>query len=441
VNLPAGAVAHSRSGQFIVRGNPQAPPLPPSLQRSVVTNWARLEPTLLSVSCERVKEALLAELGVPDRWRGRIYLNLHPVRAVDEMIVVNSSRFADGWVYSIDLPDALEPARFVRSLVGVMLVEWGNRSARESSAEVPAWLTEGLTEELLSDAMRDLVLRPPNERWNALTVRRAVRQGRQGHPLAQAHAFFGRNQPLGLDQLNWPQPEQFSGEGILAYRYSAQLFVHELLRLRNGRAFLTGMLDTLGQHLNWQTAFFRAFAPHFQRQLDLEKWWDLQTVHFTDHDLSPIWSSAESLRKLAEVLRVPVPVRAGAGVAPAPADVALQTLILEGDDARQRGLLQFKIHQLQSLRARVAAEIAPLAADYQSALEFYLRRKEKGKSSAAAVRMNRLESSRLTRDIVSQLNRLDARLASLLARPAAPAPSRTAAPNAGVPNASAGPRR
>ena len=60
---------HSRSGQFIVRGLPLKPSitgpgfqsLPDASQENI--SYIRLDPAVLVVACERVKQEILAELG------------------------------------------------------------------------------------------------------------------------------------------------------------------------------------------------------------------------------------------------------------------------------------------------------------------------------------------------------------------------------------------
>lgn len=406
----------SLSGQFVVAGNRQPSRLPAALASLPLTNWVRLEPQLLALSCERVKTALLRSLNAPDRWRGRVFLSLHPVRGADDPILITSERFADGWAYRLDLPDFVEAPRLVRALVRVLLTEWANRNSAGGAADVPAWLGEGLPEELLSDPTRDLVVRPPQAQGSGPPMRLLTRQGRWPHPLAAAHAFLLTHPPLTLEALSWPPPGQFVGEAALTYRYSAQLFVHELLRLRDGRAALGAMLEALPRHLNWQTAFFQAFRAYFQRPLDLEKWWDLQVVDFTSHELSQAWNRADSLRQLDEILRAFVQVRASTNAPAAPAAVPLQAVLLADDYASQSDLWRFKVQQLQLLRVGAVPEVVLLADEYRRTLETYLRRMERGRSVPGDA-LNRYEQSRIARETARQLNLLDLKREALRPTP------------------------
>ena len=73
----------SISGQFIVYASPQISKLARLASVAADTNFVRLEPALLAVSAERIKDSLWRRLeikpGTP--WRGQIYLVVHP-RAV-----------------------------------------------------------------------------------------------------------------------------------------------------------------------------------------------------------------------------------------------------------------------------------------------------------------------------------------------------------------------
>ncbi len=404
----------SLSGQFVVIGDPRTSRLPGALAGLRVTNWVHLEPQLLALSCERIKRALLHSLDAPDRWRGKVSLRLHPVRRADELILITSERFTDGWDYYVDLPDAVEVPRLVDAVVRVVLVEWANRNNTGRAAEIPAWLSEGLPEELLSDPTLDLVLRPPEARASGPPMRLLTRQGRWHHPLAAAHAFLLNHPPLTLEELSWPRPGQFDGDGALTYRYSAQLFVHELLRLRDGRAALGTLLELLPRHWNWQTAFFQAFGSQFQRPLDLEKWWDLQVVDFTTHELSQTWNRTDSLRQLDEVLRVFVQVRAGTNTPATHAEVPLQEVVLEGDYGSQADFWRFKIQQLERLRIGVAPEVVVLADEYRRILESYVRKRELSQAMSGGP-PNRYEQNRIARETARQLNLLDQRRETLRA--------------------------
>ena len=153
----------SASGQFVVIS---ANAVPPSARPPIaITNagFIRLEPALLAVSAERIKQTLWRRLGLAPStpWRGRIFLALHPATSPDENVAIISTRFAGVWNYRVELPDNLSRTRLTRALTGVVLLELANRdNSGDRAPEIPAWLTEGLAHQLLAaDTGNDFVAR------------------------------------------------------------------------------------------------------------------------------------------------------------------------------------------------------------------------------------------------------------------------------------------
>src|SRR4051794_1403568 len=70
----------SASKQFIVRGRPQASVLASHPNSEVVY----INPALLAVTCDRVKQIVARELGWGDRWQGPIFINVHPLKFDNE---------------------------------------------------------------------------------------------------------------------------------------------------------------------------------------------------------------------------------------------------------------------------------------------------------------------------------------------------------------------
>ena len=172
------------------------------------------------------------------------------------------------------------------------------------------------------------------------------------------------------------QPEDI--QAVEVYRSSAQLFLTELLRLKDGRACLRGMLAELPRHYNWQFAFLTAFHSSFQRTLDVEKWWTLQILHFTGRDLlAQTWTFEQSRQRLEQVLRAPVEIHVGTNALPVPADVTLQQVIREWDGARQTQALQARVREMDLLRGRVAQEFVALVDNYRRVLQTYLQHPDK----------------------------------------------------------------
>jgi len=374
---PDTASAHSVSGQFIVTGAPSpATGAGLAARPEIATNadLVRLEPALLAVSAERIKASLRRELDLAPNapWRGQIFLVLHPAQSTDEDVAIISERFAGGWNYQVRLPDVLPRTRFARAMTGVLLLEFANRNARARCAEIPAWLTDGLSRQLFADDWQEVILSSPAKMVNGLPVSRTVTTERGLDPLAGTRRIL-RNEPaLTFEQLSWPTGAQLSGADGGVYRASAQLLVNELLGLKNGRAHLCAMLEALPDCYNWQTAFQTAFRENFPRPLDVEKWWALQVVGFAARDPGPRWTPAVSRDQLDEILSVPVEVRMASNALPARVKISLQAVIRNWDQARQFAILQTKLRDLELAQLRMAAPLAVLTYGYRRAIADYL---------------------------------------------------------------------
>jgi hypothetical protein len=374
---PDTTSARSVSGQFIVTGAPSpAAGAGLAARPDIATNTdlVRLEPALLAISAERIKASLRRELDLNPNapWRGKIFLALHPAQSTDENVAVVSERFTDGWNYQVRLPDVLPRTRFARAMTGVLLLEFANDNARARSAEIPAWLTDGLSRQLFADDWQKVILSSPGKRVNGLSVSRSVTTEHGLDPLAGTRRILRDYPALTFEQLSWPTGEQLSGEDGGVYRASAQLLVNELLGLKNGRAHLRAMLEALPDCYNWQMAFQSAFRENFPRPLDVEKWWALQIVGFAARDPGPMWTSAVSRARLDEILSVPVEMRTASNSLPAHAQISLQAVIRNWDPERRSAILQTKLRDLELAQLRMAAPLVVLTDGYRRALAEYL---------------------------------------------------------------------
>ncbi len=394
----------SLSGQFVIYEPTDTFLRPVPLDGAARSNYVRVEASLLAVTCERVKKALLAELQTPDQWRGKISLSLHRARSLDEMVVISSTQNGTDWSYFMDLPDTLEPARLVSATVNVLLLEMANRNS-ERSAEIPTWLAEGLARQLIRSSAVPLVLDQPAPGRPGISASFLQSEGVRRDPLATANEELRAHPPLTLDELTWPADGQLVGEAGESYRSSAQLFVHELTQLDQGRACLRAMVGELARHLNWQMAFLDAFKAHFKTQLELEKWWALRLVTFTGRDLAQAWPAAESWDKLDEIVRPAVEVRTAMNELPLRTQLNLQTIIREWDFAQQAGVLAQKIQQLFVLRMRVSQDLVSLVDDYRQVLDGYMKARAKSSTGRRAI----MGLDKIARETIAQLDPLDAR--------------------------------
>jgi hypothetical protein len=380
--LPDTISARSISGRFIVTSPASAPAgsgLAGRPEIATNTDLVRLEPALLVVSAERIKESLERELNpelrgleLPPPLPGKIFLALHPARSTGEGVTIVSRPFPSGWDYQVRLPDVLPRVRYLRAMTGVLLLESANRDARTRSAEVPAWLVDGLSQELLATAGPEIILSLPYKTVNGLPVSRTVATTRGLDPLAGARGVLRDQSVLTFEQLSWPTDAQLSGADGGVYRASAQLFVNELLALKNGPAHLRAMLASLPKFYNWQVAFQTAFRENFPRPLDVEKWWAVQLVSFVARDPGPAWTPAVSRDRLDELLSVAVEMRAASNALPAHAEISLQAVIRNFDRKRQVEILQPKMGALGLAQLRMSPAFAVLADEYRRAIADYL---------------------------------------------------------------------
>ena len=360
----------SATKQFVVRGAPQRSLLTPGPSSETVY----LDPALLVVTCEMVKRELQRELGWGGRWSATVYINIHPIRFDNEAIRVNVSRNDNRWRYHLEMPDEISRRELLRTLVEVLLVEFADRAASDQSVELPPWLAEGLTEHLVLGPLAGAAMQAKTldeiRSDPGLLAARTVRRGDASQKLRET---VQREGALSFDQLNWLEFDENDEQTTARYRYSAHLFVRELLRLRGGPDCICAMLAMLPEHLNWQMAFLRGFSPHFQRMLDVEKWWSLNLAQWKTRDSAITWAPAEARRKLDEILNAPLRVQVKDGGSSHVASVALQTVIKDWAFEEQVALLKAKITQLQAARLHLPAAFASLSDSYRVTIEKYLQ--------------------------------------------------------------------
>ena len=366
--------ARSTSEQFVVTGG-QGVSLLASL-RVIATNadFVRLEPALLAVSAERLKESLRRQLGIgqSESWSGKFFLAVHPAQSTDENVTIISTRFGHGWNYRVELPDVVSRVSLARALTGVLLLEFANRSVQSHVAEIPDWLTDGLSQQLAVPGSQKNLLSLPNKIVNDIPVTRLTNDTKGIDPLAGARQVLKNSPALTFEQLSWPDDNQISGADGGAYRASAQLFVSSLLGLRDGPAHLRAMFQDLPHFYNWQTAFQNAFGENFPTPLDVEKWWALQVVSFAARDPGPQWTPAASRAALDDILSVPVEMRPTSNNLPTHAEISLQAVIRNFDSMQQASILQTKLRDLELAQFRMAAPLAALTDAYRRAIANYL---------------------------------------------------------------------
>lgn len=403
-------LALSYTGQFVVTGSTVRSPLL-SLP-AVITNTSlvQLEPALLSVSAERIKQTLDRLLGVPPGtpYQGKIYLALHTALWTDENVTVVSRPIDQGWSYFVELPDVVQRSRLMRGITGALLLELANRqSVNGQSGEVPGWLTDGLSRQMVLDELAKVVVSAPDRPFDDPPAPKTVQ--REIDPLSGAREVLRNHPVLTFDQISWPTDAQVAGADDGVYLASAQLLVSELLRLPGGAAHMRDMLASLPQYRNWQTAFFTVWHDRFPRPLDLEKWWALTVVDFLAHDPGPEWTAAYSAGRLNELLAVQVELRSSSNSLPSFAEIPLQTAVYKLNAVQKAQVFQIRLRDLRIAELRMATRFAVLADDYCRVLAGCLGEHVEPKPGSYSNRHARAEPEQLSaREAVKRLNELDA---------------------------------
>ncbi len=409
--------AQSASGQFTAMaprraGRPVAFAQPSSVPGLFILNPTpadnagselSLEPSVLVISCDKIKQSLLTTLGQSDRWQGAINLRINPALPADQIPVLEGDFTARGWNYQLTLPSLIEPKLLYRAMVNALLMEMANRHAGARSAELPFWLVAGLSSQLQTANLPNLLLRPQSR----LDTNQISTNGFDPFLDPLRH-----QPPLTFQQLCWPSPETLAGPNSDFYAASSLFFLQQLLRFRDGNRCLSAMIDNLPQHLNWQITFLQAFSPHFHRLLDVEKWWALACARFSSVDYASRFNPLDSWHKLQQALDVPVEVHFRPDHLPAQAQITLQEVIATWEPAQAAAALQRAAGSLILLRPQIAPDLEPLLDRYLSAVQGYLN---DTRPDSAAWRAKNAESQLavLRHSVCHQLDKLDADRAAL----------------------------
>ncbi|MBM3881850.1 MAG: hypothetical protein FJ387_19350 [Verrucomicrobia bacterium] len=411
------ATTRSRTGQFVVH----SPYLStPSLgQRAVggATNLIALQPDAVAVACERIKQGVLATLGLPDRWRGRIHVWLKPEQVLKAPIAPAATRYADGWAYDLPLPGQLEPARLVRAVVEALLTELAHRSGGPHPPELPVWLIEGLVAHLLEAGGPEVVPTPSplssrvGPQWGQ--VQPETRSARPDELWRAQQLWFQAHPPLSFNQLALPTEAHLAPPLQPAYRASARLFLSELRRLPGGTSALAGLVGRLSFALNWQTAFLASFHQHFTRLVEVEKWWAVVTDQITGRNSGAVWSSEQARLRLDELLWFVVETRQHALDPPQRSKVPLAQVLEEWHPAARDQVLRLKQGQLQIFLRHAPAELQPLARAYADALAGFLAPGPPPRAVSAKARPAEADRRQRVRELARQWHALDQQRAAL----------------------------
>ncbi len=367
--LPGGVVppptARSLSGQFVVSGG-QVPEARIGIipELSAGSEMLELQPQWLAVAAERVKRAVLARFDSPDRWRGKIHIEIKTGRDMRNVpIRIVPVLMPAGWSYRMDVPEEVEWKRLVRALVEVVLLEVANRDAGDRVGLPPLWLNEGMTGLVLAEGGRDLVI----EGHTAV-----LRNERKPGALAEVRRVLAGRPPLLFGDLSFP-PETLANDpaGWMQYQASASLLVHELMLDGEGIAAMGRFLQVMPRYLNWQTAFVEAHRNRFLSLLEVEKWWAVNATHVMSRDPALLWSREASLSHLTGMLSENATIRTD-GRADQRQLVPLSEVVVKWDAAVQREVLNRKREQLRELYRHAPSDLLPLVTEFNEVLAEYL---------------------------------------------------------------------
>lgn len=424
-----GPTLRSGSGQFVVAAPGPGARFAGELAATNTPGWIELEGPSLVLTCERVKHALLWELGALDRWQGTIYVVVNPAMTNNQAPLIGAQVFRQGWQYRLELPARMEVLALVRGVVHAVLLEMANRQAGTRSAEIPLWLAEGLTLHLVRSSLVDLAVAPPNETVARVGVNSKLWEVRRPDPLAEARERLRGHAAMSVARLGEVTPDALAPETWRTFQASAHVFVYNLLQLPGGRSRLLATIRGLPAVLNWQQAFLQAFQPGFARMLEVEKWWSVVLVRFTGQDPMNAWSRSEALARLASVLEPAVLTPATAGGASVRARLRLQELIRDWAYARQVPVLQQVQNQLAAIRVKLPPEAAVLADAYRQVLADYVEGRKRLSLMPVLAVIPSTSASGLVTGTNVRLDELDARRAQEAELPAErTGPARSVAP-------------
>ena len=384
----------SESGQFVVHGSTL--PLPP--RRTATNNPAMVElnSQLAAVSAERTRRLFARQLHLQERHRDEVHIILLNRIEPDAPIHLVTRVFSDRFQYQLGLPGRLENTRLVRSLVRSMLQEFANRGGRRS-ADLPPWIVEGMTQQVLSEFMPAYV-----------SNRRPLTREVSGYDLlSDARTYFSTNSCMTIEELSFYGDSEGEALDRKRFDYSAQLLVHELLQLPNGAMLMQNFLRTLPSTLNWQTAFYHTYAAHFKDPLALTKWWMLTWVDFQSRRAQEVWPVDVSLQKLEALLQTTLETRASPDSLPEHRQTTLSDFITETPFSTHKGVLTEKVQQLFFLAHQLAPTVAGLAGEYQECLRSYVDRRSVVEYQPALRSDPQARKDQVTRNALEALKGLD----------------------------------
>lgn len=360
----------SRTDQFVIHQWRSMAPSGMLKEDSLPETFLTLDPSLLSVSCERIKSTLLRTLQLNDDWKGKIHVRVNPLAQPNSHIVLTSTRFLDGWRYHLEIPEVVDRDKLIRAVTQCLVLEIANRSfPGQNAAEIPLWFSEGLSIHLKMHSVSGLVL----DRNHPVLIRVT-----QPDPLKEAREHFLTHSPLGINELSFPQFENASTDWV-TFQHTAHLLVHFLLDQPSQQGSMVKFIKRLPHYENWQLGLLDAYSSRFESMRDLEKWWVLVTDQFQNSNRWQQLSFADSLLKLRQVLTLSARMRPeeSAESSVIHTNLTLANLLSQWPEEQQVAVLQEKLKELTALQPNLNPHVYPLLQSYLQAIQDYLLRLQK----------------------------------------------------------------
>ncbi len=400
-------VVVSQSGQFTVVGQPMLAHQPVAEGRLLPSAF-NLDPQFLAISAERVKTSIYSLLQMPPGHQGRIQINLLPGRRAGFPISLIQTHYTDGWKFQLNLPEEVDETKLTQALVQVVLMEIAQRNASRTP-ELPPWLVEGITENLMYSVGPSLIVRSPSQTGvGKVTSHGFGWKYRLEDSLSATRSLLGTNTPPSYTQLSFGTYNVNDPVRRETYQAACHLFVRGLLSLPEGSSGFVTFLQTLPMTLNWQTAFFRAYSRHFQRPLDVEKWWALKLFEFTSRDHRQTWTPLVSLTRLEVQLITHLEWHSSTNSLPSPRSLRLQELLRDRTLDVQKQALTAKLFELQALQVNLAPDVAEIAERYREIVSKFLEGRNRLQTQFDTRLSETVRFDNLVRPALRELDQLDA---------------------------------
>ena len=409
---PLPKIYSSASHQFFVIGHPPGAPKGPPPLSQIRVDHLQMDPSVLAMACERVKQQLYKMLLLDDEWKSRISVVVDGPALPEQPIAITAIAGSRGLNYRVVLPGQVPKQRLVRAIVRALLLEVINREARGTLVtEVPLWLQEGLAAHLFATE-GDILMQGITERVFGLNGSKIVTGARTRttfdrtyeDSLVDTYRHLQLNQPIDFALLNLPNPGQLTGYEWKTYQHCAHLFVAELLRLPDGPEKLTALLRALPEFHNPQLALIKAFEPQFHSALAIEKWWSLVLVDFQGRDANLRWGENRALEHLNEILYAPVVIRANTNAVPVTREMHFQQLIRDTSFNRHKPILEQALKKLFVVQLNAHRDLARLINDYRLTIHEYISKRDAVDDAKGAATPNVIVAKKST---IDQLDLLD----------------------------------